>query len=167
MKTKSLKLILLVSVVFNFTIIAAAGFFFFRDSLCRVSDRPALSDRADMRSAALAEKLGLTPEQQASMKEADAVFRKEAGVKKHAELMKKRERLLSLIKAEETDKAAVGAALAEITALQGEIEAAVVEHMLAEKSTLTPQQRERYLKLLEKRFERGKERMEKRFGKGF
>jgi len=166
MKTKSLKLILLVSVVFNFTIIAAAGFFFFRDSLCRVSDRPALSDRADMRSAALAEKLGLTPEQQAAMKEADTVFRKEARVKR-AELMKKREHLLSLIKAEETDKAAVGAALAEITALQGGIEAAVVEHMLAEKSTLTPQQRERYLKLLEKRFERGKERMEKRFGKGF
>lgn len=166
MKTKSLKLILLVSVVFNFTIIAAAGFFFFRDSLCRVADRPALSDRADMRGAALAEKLGLTTEQQSSMKEADAVFRKEAGVKR-AELMKKRERLLSLIKAEETDKAAVDSALAEITALQGEIEAAVVEHMLAEKSTLTPQQREKYLKLLEKRFERGRERMEKRFGKGF
>lgn len=159
MKTKSLKLILLVSVVFNLTIIAAAGYFYFRDSLCRIADRPD-------RSAALAEKLGLSPEQQASMQEADARFRKEAGVKR-AGLLKQREHLLSLIKAEATDKAAIGAALADIKALQGEIEAAVVEHMLAEKSMLTPQQREKYLKLLEKRFERGKERMERRFGTGF
>lgn len=159
MKTKTLKLILLVSVVFNFTIIAAAGYFYFQGSQCRTADRPD-------KSAALAEKLGLTPEQQASMKEADAAFRKEAGVKREA-LVKKRERLLSLIKAEEADKAAIGAALADINGLQGEIEAAVVAHMLAEKSMLTPGQREKYLKLLEKRFERGKERMEKRFGKGF
>lgn len=158
MKTKTIKLMLLVSVVFNFTIIAAAGYFFFRDSRCRITDRPD-------RSAALAEKLSLTPEQQASMKEADAAFRKEAGVKR-AGLVKKREHLLSLIKAETADKAAIGAALADINALQGEIEAAVVEHMLAEKSMLTPQQREKYLKLLEKRFERGRERMERRFGKG-
>ncbi|OGP14306.1 MAG: hypothetical protein A2052_09480 [Deltaproteobacteria bacterium GWA2_54_12] len=158
MKTKTLKLILLVSVVFNFTIIAAAGYFYFQGSRCRIADRPD-------RSAAIAEKLGLSPEQQASMKEADAAFRTEAGVKR-AGLSKKREHLLSLIKAETADKAAIGAALADINALQGEIEAAVVEHMLAEKSMLTPEQREKYLKLLEKRFERGRERMERRFGKG-
>lgn len=166
MKTKTLKLILLVSVVFNFTIIAAAGYFFFRDSFCAVKDRPAVSDRAEKRSAALAEKLDLTPEQRAAMKEADASFRKEVGAAR-AELVKKRGHLLSLIKAEKADKAAIDAALGEIAALQGEIEAAAVEHMLAEKAILTPQQREEYLRLLEKRFERGKERMEKRFGKGF
>jgi Spy/CpxP family protein refolding chaperone len=156
MKTKTLKLILLVSVVFNITIIAAAGFFYFRDSWCAVEKRG--------RGADLAQKLDLTKEQEASMKEADARFRKDAR-EMRAGLLKRREALLGLIREGSPDRASIESELREMNALQGQIEAAAVEHMLEEKALLTPEQREKYLKLLEKRFERGKERMERRFGR--
>jgi protein CpxP len=156
MKTKTLKLILLVSVVFNVTIIAAAGFFYFRDSWCAIQKQG--------RGAGLAQKLDLTKEQEASMKEADARFRKDAR-EMRAGLLKHREALLGLIREEAPDRASIDSELREMNALQGKIEAAAVEHMLEEKSLLTPEQREKYLRLLEKRFERGKERMERRFGK--
>lgn len=156
MKTRTLKLILLVSVIFNVTIIAAAGFFYFRDSWCAVQRQG--------RGADLARKLDLTKEQEASMKEADARFRKEAR-EMRAGLLKHREVLLGLIGEDSPDRASIESTLKEMSALQGRIEAAAVEHMIEEKSLLTPEQREKYLKLLEKRFERGKERMERRFGR--
>lgn len=157
MKTKTLKMVLLVSLVFNVTIIAAAGFFYFRDRWC-AAERPGSH-------AELTSKLGLTPAQEASMKEQDAHFRGQVR-KMRSGILEQRERLLALMKEEAPDKAAIGSALSEINTLQGQIEAAAIEHMLAEKSLLTPEQRGEYLKLLEKRFERGKERMERRFGKG-
>lgn len=157
MKTKTLKMVLLVSLVFNVTIMAAAGFFYFRDRWC-AAERPG-------RHAEVAQKLGLTPAQEVSMKEQDAHFRGQVR-KMRSGILVQRQRLLALMREDAPDKAAIAAALSEISTLQGQIEAAAIEHMLAEKSLLTPEQREKYLKLLEKRFERGKERMERRFGKG-
>jgi len=157
MKTKTLKMVLLVSLAFNVTIIAAAGFFFLRDRWC-APERPG-------RHAGLADKLELAPAQEASMKELDSHFRGQVRQMRSG-ILTQRERLLALMKEDEPDRAAIAAALSEINTLQGRIEAAAVEHMLAERSLLSPEQREKYLKLLEKRFERGKERMERRFGKG-
>jgi hypothetical protein len=46
MKGKVLKLVLLISLVFNFSIIFAAGYFYYRDSICSVP----IERRKDRRS---------------------------------------------------------------------------------------------------------------------
>ncbi|MDP2689157.1 MAG: periplasmic heavy metal sensor [Deltaproteobacteria bacterium] len=146
MKSRSLKLALILSLLFNFSIIAAVGYFFIKESGCRVSpDRPA------KRHAALAEKLDLSPEQKKVIAESDARFRNDIeGARK--ELVAKRERLFTLLKEDMPDRAAIGTVISDISALQGRIEGHVVEHILNEKAALNKEQQEAYLKLLEKRF---------------
>lgn len=158
MKNKTLKLILTVSLLFNFSIIAAAGFFLIRDRRCGVSP-----DSLSRRHAVMAKKLDLSPEQQKAMAGTDARFRENIeGVRK--ELVVKRQRLFALIKEEKTDRAAIDAVISEISALQGSIEANVVEHILNEKASLSKAQQEAYMKLLEKRFNRVRSHRDMRSG---
>lgn len=158
MKNKALKLILIVSLLFNFSIIAAAGYFLIRDRSCG-----AQPDSVSRRHAVMAEKLNLSPEQQKALSASDARFRENIdGVRK--ELVVKRQRLFDLIKEEKTDRASIDAVISEISALQGSIEANVVEHMLNEKAALSKEQQDAYMKLLEKRFNRERSHRNMRSG---
>lgn len=158
MKSRSLKLVLVLSLLFNFSIIAAAGYFFIKDGSCRVSP-----DRAGRRQAMLAHKLDLSPEQQKSLAAFDARFRENIETSRK-ELAAKREALFILVRADVPDRAAIGSAISEINALQGRIEGNVIEHMLNEKSVLTREQQEKYFRLLEKRFNRARSHGEMRPG---
>lgn len=150
MKSRSLKLILVLSLLFNFSIIAAAGYFFFRDGSCRVEP-----DRAVKRQAMLAKKLDLSAEQQKAIAASDASFRESIeGSRK--ELASKREALFGLIREEKPDRAAIEARVAEISALQGRMEGQVIEHILSEKAVLNQEQHEAYMRLLEKRFKKAR-----------
>lgn len=158
MKSRSLKLALILSLLFNFSIIAAVGYFFVTERGCRVAP-----DRAAKRQAALAEKLELSPEQKKTMAEAHTRFRKNVeGSRK--ELIAKRERLFELIKEDVADKAAIDAVISDISALQGRIEGHVVEHILNEKAALNKEQQEAYMRLLEKRFNKVRSHREMRPG---
>lgn len=158
MKTKTLKLILAVSLLFNFTIIGAAGYFLIKERSCR-----AFRGDLSRRHAVMAKKLNLSEEQQKAFSESDAAFRK-ALESSRAELMVKRGALFALIKEDSPDRAAVDAAVSEISALQGRIEAQVVGHILDEKASLSKEQQEEYMLLLEKRFNRARHHREGRMG---
>lgn len=152
MKSKTLKAVLLVSLFFNFFILAGAGYFLVKDGRCRI-----WQDRPSQRRAALMEKLNLSLEQQKAMEAADGLFRKNVdGARK--ELAAKRTLLFTLIKADSPDRAAIQAAITNISALQGKIEGHVVEHIINEKAALNKEQQEIYLKHLEKRFNRVRHR---------
>ena len=158
MKNKTLKLILAVSLLFNFSIIAAAGYFLIRDRTCQVSPYS-----VSRRHAVMAEKLNLSPEQQKALAESDERFRgKIEGVRN--ELAAKRQRLFALIKEDKPDRAAIDAVISEISGLQGGIEASVVEHILVEKAALGKEQQEAYMKLLEKRFNKARTHRDMRQG---
>lgn len=159
MKGKILKLVLLISLVFNFSIIFAAGYFYYRDSICGVSDR------TEKRQAFYAKKLGLSPEQREKIKQEDLRFRS-AVESARTDLMAKRKSLLSALKEDQPDRAAIDALLSEIVALQGKIEAQAIEHIINEKSVLDKEQKAVFVKLLEKRLEKSQSREEKHRGRG-
>lgn len=144
MNSKVLKSVLLVSLIFNFSIVSAAGYFYFTHGG---------TGRAEKRQAFYAKKLGLTPEQVEKIKEEDLRFR--AAVESaRTELMSKRRSLLSVLKEERPDRAAIDTLLSEIVGLQGKIEAQAIEHIINEKSVLDKEQQAGFVDLLEKRLEK-------------
>lgn len=152
MKIKTLKVILLVSLFLNFFMLSGAGYFLVKDGRCRV-----LRDGPSRRHAALVEKLNLSPGQKKAMEASDALFRRNVEGARE-KLSEKRKQLFALIKADVPDRSAMRTTIADISALQGEIEGHVVEHMLNEKAALSKEQQVEYLKLLEKRFNRARHR---------
>lgn len=150
MSSRLIKSILLVSLLFNFFIIAAAGYFYYKENWCRTDP-----DRVGKRHAELVKKLDLTPEQKRLIDDEHLRFKKEMD-KTRGELVEKRERLFKLIKEEETDRGSIDALIAEISGLQASIEAQVIGHILNEKAALDKDQQEKYMELLEKRHKRMK-----------
>ncbi|MBW7956755.1 MAG: periplasmic heavy metal sensor [Deltaproteobacteria bacterium] len=146
MGSKLLKPVLFISILFNITILGAAGFFYLKE--CGTS-----LGKAEKRHEAVTEKLKLTPEQKSLFKEEDKKFRASIQAA-HGELAEKRRHIFRLLKEEEPDRASINASLAEIGRVQGVIEAKAIEHMLREKAVLNREQQERYLELLEKRMEK-------------
>lgn len=144
MNSKVLKSVLLVSLIFNLSIISAAGYFYFTRGA---------SGGAEKKQSLYAKKLGLTPEQAERIKEEDLRFRT-AVESTRTELMAKRRDLLGVLKEEHPDRAAIDSLLSEIVGLQGKIEAQAVEHILNEKSVLDKEQQAEFVKLLEKRLEK-------------
>lgn len=144
MNSKVLKSVLLVSLIFNLSIVSAAGYFYFTRGW---------TGRAEKRQAFYAKKLGLTPGQVEKIKEEDLRFR--AAVESaRTELTAKRRSLLGVLKEERPDRAAIDTLLSEIVGLQGKIEAQAVEHIINEKSVLDREQQAGFVDLLEKRLEK-------------
>lgn len=152
MKNKTIKVVLLVSLFFNFFLLAGAGYFLIKDGRCG-----AWQDGASRRRAALMEKLNLSADQQKAMKAADSLFRENVDSARK-ELSAKRALLFTLIKADSPDRASIQAAVTDISTLQGKIEGHVVEHIINEKAALNKEQQEIYLKHLERRFNRVRHR---------
>lgn len=146
MGSRFLKSVLFISLLFNITILGAAGFFYLKE--CGTS-----FGKAEKRYEGVAAKLKLTPEQRALFKEENAKFR--ASIRTaHGELAEKRRHIFRLLKEDDPDRASINASLAEIGRVQGMIEAKAVEHMLREKSVLDRDQQAKYLELIEKKMEK-------------
>ncbi|WKZ33911.1 MAG: periplasmic heavy metal sensor [Thermodesulfobacteriota bacterium] len=146
MGSRFLKPVLFISLLFNVTILGAAGFFYLKE--CGTS-----LGKAEKRHEAVSEKLKLTPEQKALFKEENEKFRASI-LASHGELAEKRRQIFRLLREEEPDMASINASLAGIGKVQGMIEAQAIEHMLREKAVLDRDQQERYIELLEKRMEK-------------
>lgn len=146
MGSRFLKSVLFISLIFNITILGAAGFFYLKE--CGTS-----LGKAEKRHEGLAERLNLTPEQKALFKEENEKFRASIQAA-HGELAEKRRHIFRLLKEESPDRRSINGSLAEIGKVQGMIEAQAIEHMMREKAVLDSDQQERYLELLEKRMEK-------------
>ena len=101
------------------------------------------------------EKLGVTPEQAAKIRQQTSDFRK-AEIRGRAEIEVKRIELRDLLGAEKPDKAAIDRKLDEIGAARLAREKSAVDFHLAMRNALTPEQREKLRKLREEF--RGRER---------
>lgn len=155
MSSKALKLVLLISLLFNFSIISAAGYFYYRDVVC------APSARAEKRHEAFAKKLGLTPEQREKIASEERRFRS-AAESARAELSAKRKSLLKVLKEDRPDRAAIDSVLSDIAALQGRIEAQAIEHIINEKAVLDKGQQAMFMGMLEKKLDRAHAHGERR-----
>lgn len=110
-----------------------------------------------------AEKLGLTEEQKAKLKEINKVSA--ANREMHKKVHEATMRQFELMKADKIDEAAVMKAIDEVFELRKEMAKAQVKRVIAVKSVLTPEQitkaREEVKKMFEQRGEKGQWRGEK------
>jgi Spy/CpxP family protein refolding chaperone len=99
----------------------------------------------------LRRKLNLTEDQYQQVKEAHDAFNAEMETM-HSSLRAKREALFRQLRAPDPDLAEIDTLLVEMATLQADIERKVVDNLLSMKNVLTPEQRERFLSLIDRRF---------------
>lgn len=151
MNNRLLKTILFISLLMNFTILAAAGYFYCRDAGC-LGFKPG---RETTETEVLSKELGLTPEQRKAIEDMDAGFRKT--MKENREkIIEKRRRVLELLKEDKPDREAIDSVLSEIRELQWRIQKLAVGHIIDEKSVFNKEQQAKFYGLLEKRLEKRK-----------
>jgi len=94
------------------------------------------------------ERLGITPEQAAKIHQQTSEFRK-AEIRNRAEASVKRIELHDLLSADKPDRAAIDKKLQEMSAAHLALEKARIDHQLAMRGALTPEQREKLKKMRE------------------
>lgn len=94
--------------------------------------------------------LGVNPEQMETLRSQFILFRSEIQ-KTRDEIEKLHPQMMDLLTAPEVDKDAVRAKREEIFAAQKKMQELVIDHILAEREILTPEQRERFFKMLRSR----------------
>jgi Spy/CpxP family protein refolding chaperone len=118
-----------------------------------------------MGDPAIRERLGITPEQAAKVRQKSSDFRK-AEIRSRADLGVKRIELGDLLSAEKPDRAAIDKKLQEISAAQLAREKTVIDYHLAMRNALTPEQREKLKKMRGEFLRRAPAREERRGPRG-
>lgn len=148
MKGKLLKFILIISLILNFSILAAAGYFYCRDSGCW----GIFSGRGERKMAILSKKLGLTPDQHKTIEEKDIVFRKSVGEIRD-NVIRKRKALIDMLQEDNPDREAINTLLSDIAALQKRTQVLVVEHIIEERAVFNKEQQKKYSELIKRHYE--------------
>jgi Spy/CpxP family protein refolding chaperone len=95
--------------------------------------------------------LQLPPDQQKAIREdCERVFAQVEPLQK--EMAARRQNLMDLVTADKPDEAAISAQLDAIAGLQRKAQSLVIAHIVKEKGTLQPQQREAFNRMLRQRF---------------
>ncbi|MBT0666483.1 periplasmic heavy metal sensor [Geobacter pelophilus] len=145
MRISFLKIALAVSMIFNLSVLATAGYFYYTKNAYWVSPFGAKMRKDKF----LFEQLSLQPGQVKKMREKALPFRAQID-RKRQEVVAKRNHLFNLMRADVTDGQAIKAALADISKNQAEIEGMVIDHILQEKATLDANQQQKFLDLIQK-----------------
>lgn len=151
MRISFLKIALAVSLIFNLSVLGAAGYFYYTKNAFWVSPL-GIKMRKDK---FLFEELSLQPGQIQRMRDKALPFRAEVD-RKRQEIVARRNNLFRLMRADTTDNRAIKTALSEISTIQAEIEAMVTAHILEEKATLDKNQQQKFLDLLQKAMSQGR-----------
>jgi Spy/CpxP family protein refolding chaperone len=145
MNNKSfLKFALIASLALNIAVLATVGFFFYHQSGSWVSPFGTTMKKGQF----LFEELSLRPDQMKAMKARAVPFRAEIDHKR-LEIAEKRKKLISLLRAEETDRKEIEAAIADISTMQEEMQRMITAHMLEQKARLDKDQQRKFLDLVE------------------
>lgn len=96
------------------------------------------------------QQLGITDEQVAKFHQQSEDFQK-AGIQNRATMQIKRMELNDLLRADKPDRAAIDRKLAEVNAAQAASEKANIDHMLAMRSLLTPDQQAKLKQMMQNR----------------
>jgi len=151
MKSKFLKFIFIASLALNVSVLAAAGFVYYRHS-----SGYWVTPFGDVvkKDYFLFEELSLRPDQMTRMKEKGTAFREEID-RKRKEILEKRKELFALKYLLPSDPARVEATIAGISGMQEEMQRRVAAHILEVKALLDKDQRQGFLNLLERSMKKG------------
>lgn len=152
MRISFLKIALAVSLVFNVTVLATAGYYHYKKNSYWVSPLGIPMQKGTF----LFEELSLRPEQMKLMREEAIPCRAEVD-RKRQEITSKREHLINLMRAETPDANAINTTVTEITRTQGEVESMVAMHILKLKATLNKEQQKKFLDLIENAMIKGRQ----------
>ncbi len=151
MKNKGLfKFALIASVALNVAVLVTAGYFYYQRSGYWVSPFGTTMKRDRF----LFEELSLRPEQMKAMKARAIPFRAEVD-RKRQEIAAKKRMLIALLRADKTDKKAIDRAIADISAMQEEMQRMITSHMLEQKARLDKDQQQKFLGLIEQHMTAG------------
>ena len=145
MRGSVLKFMLLVSLALNLSILATAGYLYHRQTGYWIS--PFGMKMA--KNHFLFEELSLSSEKMAAMKARALLFRAEID-RGRLRVAGKRREIVSLMRVDQPDVAAINAGIGEINTLLGEMQKKIAAHMLEEKALLGPEQQKKFLDLIEK-----------------
>ena len=139
------KLLLLGSLVLNISVLATVGYLYQRESGSWLSPFGVKMAKDHF----IFEELALSPAQMSAMKARARLFRAEIDRGRQA-VTAKRLALLTLMRADPPEVAAINTQIGEINALQGEMQQKIAAHMLEEKALLGPEQQKKFLDLIAK-----------------
>jgi Spy/CpxP family protein refolding chaperone len=145
-----LKFALIASLVLNFTVLATAGYLYYRQTSYWVSPFGMKMPKDRF----LFDELSLRPGQRKAMREKAVPFRAEID-RRRQEIVKKRKALFTLMRGENPDRKAIGAVIAGISGMQEEMQRRIAGHMLEEKALLDKDQQQKFLDLIEGRMTQG------------
>ncbi|HBG47386.1 MAG TPA: hypothetical protein DDW94_10425 [Deltaproteobacteria bacterium] len=151
MKSKLLKFIFIASLALNVSVLAAAGYVYYRHS-----SGYWVTPFGDVvkKDHFLFEELSLRPEQASMMKERATAFRAEIDGRRK-EILERRKELFALLREENADPARIEAAIFDISGMQKEMQRRVAAHILEVKALLDKDQRHGFLNLLERSMKKG------------
>lgn len=150
MKTNFLKLILVVSLALNISILGTAGYLYYKNS--KYVSAPF---GKKINKEFLFKELSLSSEQKKMIEQKSIPFRAEIeGMK--GEIVKKRKSLIDLIRQENPDREAIDNVIAEINKIQEEIQRMIVIHILEEKSLFDRGQQKKFLDFIENAMSEGR-----------
>jgi len=144
MRNSILKFALAASLILNISVIAAAGYMYFKQSDYWVSPFGAKMKK----NRFLFEELSLSPDQLNMMKERAIDFRAEID-RRRKEIAGKRLLMLNLMRADVPDRRAIDTAISDISRMQEDMQRVVAMHILDEKETLDKDQQKKFLDLIE------------------
>ena len=144
MRNSILKLALAASLILNISILATAGYMYYKQSDYWVSPFGVKMKKDRF----LFEELSLRPEQLKTMKERAVNFRTDID-RKREEIAEKRLVMLNLMRADIPDKKAIDTVISDISGKQEEMQRVVAMHILEEKATLDKDQQKKFLDLIE------------------
>ncbi len=152
MRISFLKVALAVSLVFNLSVLSAAGYFYYEKSNSWVSPFGVRMPKDKF----LFEELSLQPDKMKKMRERAMSCRAEIDRKRH-EIDMEMNRLFDLMRADTPDAHAVKATLSEIGRLREETEEMVASHILEVKASLDKNQQKKFLDLIENAVAKGRQ----------
>ena len=144
MTNSTLKFVLAASLILNISILATAGYVYYKQSDYWVSPCGVKIKKDRF----LFEELSLRPEQSKGMKERAIDFRAEID-RKRKEITGKRMEMLNLMRADIPDRKAIDTAIYDISRMQEEMQRVAAMHILEEKATLDKDQQKKFFDLIE------------------
>lgn len=144
MNNSTVKYLLLISVLLNLTILGTVSYRHYQRNTYWSSPFGQQMPQDQF----LFEKLGLEPAQVEAMKKRAIPFRADID-RRRAELAGKRQNLVALMRQDNPDLPAIRALIAEISAIQEEMQHRISAHILEVKALLDKEQQQRFLDLIE------------------
>ncbi len=144
MKSSFLRFVFIISIIFNISIIATAGYIVYKHRF-----RGSRLSEMSKRERFIFEKISLRPDQIKALNEKSAAFSAEIE-KKRDEIMRERKVLLSLLRDDSAGKESIDGEISRISNVQEDIQRAAAAHILEEKSLLDRDQQKQFFDLLER-----------------